>query len=64
MTKNRSGKQGPEMRQTRKGRRWHFGMKMQTGADAEAGVAHSFAEGHESHMVHRHRLLHGGERRA
>ena len=49
------------MRQTRKRRQWHFGMKMHGGADAEAGAARSFAEAHESHT---HRLLHGGERRA
>ena len=64
-TKNRSGKRDPEMRQTRKGNQWHFGMKMHVGADAETGVAHSFAAtaASESDVAHAHRLLHGGEQR-
>ena len=36
-TKNRDGKRDPEMHQTRKGRQWHFGMKIHVGADAETG---------------------------
>ena len=64
-TKNRSGKRDPEMRQTKKGNQWHFGMKMHVGADAETGVSHSFAatSANESDVAHAHRLLHGGERR-
>ena len=34
-TKNRSGERVPEMRQTKKGSEWHFGMKVHIGADAE-----------------------------
>ena len=64
-TKNRSGERDPEMRQTKKGNQWHFGMKMHVGADAETGVSHSFAatSANESDVAHAHRLLHGGERR-
>ena len=64
-TKNRSGERDPEMRQTKKGNQWHFGMKMHVGADAETGVSHSFAatSANESDVAHAHRLPHGGERR-
>ena len=65
-TKNRSGERDPEMRQTKKGNQWHFGMKMHVGSDAETGIAHSFAAtaANESDVAHAHRLLHGGEKRA
>ena len=64
-TKNRDGKRDPEMRQTQKGRQWHFGMKMHVGADAETGIAHSLAvtAANESDVANAHRLLHGGEAR-
>ena len=42
-TKNRAGDRDPEMRQTKKGNGWHFGMKVHIGADAETGVVHSVA---------------------
>ena len=42
-TKNREGKRDPEMRQTRKGKQYHFGMKAHIGVDAETGVVHSLA---------------------
>jgi IS5 family transposase len=32
-TKNASATRYPEMKQTRKGRNWHFGMKLHIGAD-------------------------------
>ena len=65
-TKNRAGARDPEMRQTKKGNQWHFGMKMHVGSDAETGVAHSLAAtaANESDVAHAHRLLHGGEKRA
>ena len=37
-TKNRAGERDPEMHQTRKGNRWHFGMK----ASVRAKVEHPF----------------------
>ena len=64
-TKNRAGKRDPEMRQTKKGNEWHFGMKVHVGADAETGVVHSVtttpANVHD--VTEAHRLLHGGENR-
>jgi IS5 family transposase len=40
-TKNESGERDPEMRQTKKGNEWHFGMKAHIGVDAGTGYAHS-----------------------
>ena len=40
-TKNLAGDRDPEMRQTKKGNEWHFGMKVHIGADAGTGVVHS-----------------------
>ena len=39
-TKNRTGARDPEMRQTKKGNQWHFGMKVHIGVDAQSGLAH------------------------
>ena len=40
-TKNRARERDPEMHQTRKGNRWHFGMKAHIGVDSETGIVHS-----------------------
>ena len=40
-TKNRKGERDPEMRQTRKGNPWYFGMKAHIGVDAQSGLVHS-----------------------
>ena len=40
-TKNASGTRDPEMRQTKKGTQWYFGMKAHIGADAGTGYVHS-----------------------
>ena len=61
-TKNRSGKRA-EMRQTKKGNEWHFGMKVHIGADAETGVVHSTTPANVHDVTEAHRLLHGGENR-
>ena len=39
-TKNASASRDPEMKQTRKGRNWHFGMKLHIGAD-KRGIVHT-----------------------
>jgi len=39
-TKNASATRDPEMKQTRKGRNWHFGMKLHIGAD-KRGIVHT-----------------------
>ena len=40
-TKNESGKRDPEMRQTKKGNEWYFGMKAHIGVDAGTGYVHT-----------------------
>ncbi|MFT3886669.1 MAG: IS5 family transposase [Arachnia sp.] len=40
-TKNASGTRDPEMKQTRKGQQWYFGMKAHTGVDAGTGCVHT-----------------------
>ena len=39
-TKNASATRDPEMKQTRKGKHWHFGMKLHIGAD-KRGIVHT-----------------------
>jgi len=41
--KNATKTRDPEMRQTRKGAQWYFGMKAHAGVDAGTGYAHSFS---------------------
>ena len=62
-TKNRTGERDPEMRQTKKGNQWHFGMKAHIGVDGETGIVHSMsATGANVHDVREaHKLLHGSE---
>ena len=40
-TKNKEGKRDPEMRQSKKGNQWYFGMKAHIGVDAESGLVHT-----------------------
>jgi len=61
-TKNATGTRDPEMRQTRKGNQWYFGMKAHVGTDRR-GLVHSLvttdaAEADISQVVD---LLHGDE---
>ncbi len=42
-TKNAQGERDPEMRQTKKGNQWHFGMKAHIGVDADSGLVHTVA---------------------
>jgi len=42
-TKNEKKERDPEMRQTKKGNEWRFGMKCHVGVDAGSGYAHSLA---------------------
>jgi IS5 family transposase len=61
-TKNASGTRDPEMKQTRKGNAWHFGMKLHVGTDRR-GTVHSLTATHAAasdigQMPH---LLHGEE---
>jgi IS5 family transposase len=63
-TKNEEKQRDPEMRQTRKGQQWYFGMKLHIGVDSESGLAHSAvvtsANVHDKHALPK--LLHGFER--
>jgi IS5 family transposase len=40
-TKNATGTRDPEMRQTKKGNQWYFGMKAHIGSDAGTGYVHT-----------------------
>jgi IS5 family transposase len=42
-TKNEKKERDPEMRQTKKGNEWYFGMKCHVGVDAGSGYVHSLA---------------------
>ena len=62
-TKNDKGERDPEMHQAKKGKQWHFGMKMHTGVDADSGLIHSVVctAANESDVAHAHEVLHGQE---
>lgn len=62
-TKNREGKRDPEMRQTRKGKAWHFGMKLHVGTDKQ-GLVHSLTttDAAQADIKQLPQLLHGEER--
>ncbi len=64
-TKNRDKKRDPEMRQTKKGNDWYFGMKAHLGVDSASKLIHSVAATaanvHDSQVVDE--LLHGSETR-
>ena len=64
-TKNRKGARDPEMRQTKKGNQWHFGMKAHIGVDADTGLTHSLetTAANGSDVATAHAVLHGGEER-
>ena len=61
-TKNATGKRDPEMKQTRKGQAWHFGMKLHIGTDRR-GTVHSVTATHaaEADIKQMPDLLHGEE---
>lgn len=42
-TKNQTKQRDPEMKQTKKGNQWYFGMKAHIGVDAVSGLTHSVA---------------------
>jgi IS5 family transposase len=64
-TKNQDKQRDPEMRQTRKGNQWYFGMKAHIGVDSRSKLIHSVvasaANVHDSQALPY--LLHGKERR-
>jgi len=64
-TKNKDKARDPEMRQTKKGNQWHFGMKAHIGVDSKNKLIHSVvataANTHDSQVIGD--LLHGEETR-
>jgi transposase, IS5 family len=64
-TKNRTQARDPEMRQTRKGQQWYFGMKLHVGVDSRTKLIHAMtttaANVHDAKVLGQ--LLHGGETR-
>ena len=62
-TKNAEGERDPEMRQTKKGNQWHFGMKAHIGVDADSGLVHTVTTtaANESDVEQVADLLHGKE---
>lgn len=62
-TKNAEGARDPEMRQTKKGNQWHFGMKAHIGVDADSGLVHTVATtaANEADVEQVQDLLHGKE---
>jgi transposase, IS5 family len=62
-TKNASASRDPEMKQTRKGRNWHFGMKLHVGTD-QRGIVHTVraTDAGVSDITQLPDLLHGQER--
>lgn len=63
-TKNNDKKRDPEMSSTKKGDKWHFGMKAHIGVDSKIGIVHtletSTAKVHDSVVMEE--LLHGEEK--
>jgi len=62
-TKNESGERDPQMKQSKKGNQWHFGMKAHIGVDAESGLVHTVigTSGNVNDVVPANSLLHGEE---
>lgn len=64
-TKNRERRRDPDMRSTKKGNQWHFGMKAHIGVDSKTKRVHSVAvtsaNTHDSQLLPD--LLHGEETR-
>lgn len=62
-TKNSTGSRDPEMKQTKKGNNYYFGLKAHIGVDAETGLVHTViatpANVHD--VTQAHALLHGNE---
>lgn len=62
-TKNEAKARDPEMKQTKKGKNWHFGMKFHVGTDRR-GTVHTLTATHAavSDLAELPKLLHGEER--
>lgn len=60
---NQSGERDPEMRQSKKGNQWYFGMKAHIGVDADSGLVHSVrgTSGNVNDVVEANSLLYWQE---
>jgi transposase, IS5 family len=65
-TKNADGERDPEMKQTKKGNQWYFGMRAHIGVDAESGLVHSVigTAANVNDVTQAGGLLHGEEEAA
>ena len=65
-TKNASGERDPEMKQSKKGNQWCFGMKAHIGVDADSSLVHTVrgTSGSVNDVVEANSLLHGEETEA
>ena len=65
-TKNASGERDPQMKQSKKGNQWYFGMKAHIGVDADSGLVHTVrgTAGSVGDVVEANTLLHGEETEA
>ena len=65
-TKNASGERDPEMKQSKKGNQWYFGMKAHIGVDADSGLVHTVrgTAGSVNDVIEANSLLHGEETQA
>ncbi|MBB6187592.1 IS5 family transposase [Rhodanobacter sp. MP7CTX1] len=63
-TKNRDRQRDPDMRQTRKGQQWYFGMKAHIGVDVESGLVHTVTTtpANVGDVTEVDKLLHGQEK--
>jgi len=63
-TKNAEGERDPEMKQTRKGNNWYFGLKSHIGVDTASGLVHTVVTtgANVNDLNVAGRLLHGRER--
>lgn len=63
-TKNREKQRDPQMRQTKKGQQWFFGMKAHIGVDQESGLVHRVVStaANVADVTQTEHLLHGRER--
>jgi IS5 family transposase len=64
-TKNKAVQRTPDMHQTKRGNKWHFGMKMHIGIDDTLGLIHSIDTTSDNvhDIVPAGKLLHGEEQR-
>ena len=63
-TKNADKKRDPDMRQTKKGQQWYFGMKAHIGVDVESGLVHTVTTtpANVGDVTEVDKLLHGQEK--